>query len=596
MTARERLVGGRYRLAEKIGHGGMGQVWSAYDQQLDRRVAVKLLRTDLALTAGGSETARTELRRRFRRECRVTAGFDHPGLVTVYDAGEDGDDLYRVMQRVPGLSLADLIAEEGPLPVAGAAAVAAQICAALAAVHAVPVVHRDLKPSNVMVRDDGRVVVLDLGIAAVLEPDATRITRTGGMIGSPPYMAPEQALSSTVDPRSDLYALGCMLHEMLSGEAPFHAPTALGVLRRHADDPPVPLRELRPEVPAELETLVLRLLAKQPRDRPADAQEVYRLLLPLLPAASSDPAAALRPYGALPDPARPYRHPFAPQPGARTAGAHAGPHLSAPYPPAVAPVSAAVPPQPVGAPDLAAVCLRVPELLDAGRLSEVIDLAAQVLPAAGAQHGEHAPLVLTLRRLYARTLLVERRYRTALPEWRLLAGVAAAERGPADAEALECRRQAAGCLEELGEGAAALAEYRALLPLYQARLERGADPGPAGAAALAADWDRACELRERIGRLLAADGDTEGARDTLLRLLLDKERGLGTHHPDVVRLRQDLDWLRRDRGPDPAPRHDPRGGSWPAVPPGSGSLPGSLPGPVPGPVPGNPYAAQPRPW
>lgn len=564
MTARERLVGGRYRLAEKIGHGGMGQVWTAYDEQLDRRVAVKLLRTDLALTGGGSEAERGELRKRFRRECRVTAGFDHPGLVTVYDAGEDGDELYLVMQRVPGLSLADLIAEDGPLPVARAVAVAAQICAALAAVHAVPVVHRDLKPSNVMVRDDGRVVVLDLGIAAVLETGATRITRTGGVIGSPPYMAPEQALSTTVDPRSDLYALGCMLHEMVSGEAPFRAPTALGVLQRHADEPPVPLRRLRPDVPAELEALVLDLLAKQPRDRPADAQEVYRRLLPLLPPAEPDAAAALRPYGGLPDPARPYRHPLAPQPP--------GPVRPPSYGPPTA-GSASAPRQ--ATPDLAEACRRVPELLDAGRLSEVIDLAAQVLPAAGEGHGDQAPMVHTLRRVYARTLLVERRYRTALPEWRSLAEAAAARRGPADPEALECRREAARCLEQLGEGAAALAEYRALLPLYEARLHRGGD----------GDWESLFDLRERIGKLLAADGDTRGAREVLLPLLAEKERHHGPHHPEVVQLRVELEWLQRGL-PTPAPadhgaRPDPRSGSWPAVPPG--------------PVPGNPYATEPPP-
>ncbi|WP_377269681.1 protein kinase [Peterkaempfera sp. SMS 1(5)a] len=539
---------------------------TAYDEQLDRRVAVKLLRTDLALAAGdGSETGRSELRRRFRRECRVTAGFDHPGLVTVYDAGEDGEEIYLVMQRVPGLSLADLIAEEGPLPVARAAAVAAQICGALAAVHAVPVVHRDLKPSNVMVREDGRVVVLDLGIAAVLETGATRITRTGGVVGSPPYMAPEQALSTTVDPRSDLYALGCLLHEMVAGEPPFRAPTALGVMQRHADEPPVPLRTLRPDVPAALEDLVLALLAKQPKDRPADAQEVYRRLLPLLPPAESDPAAALRPYGALPDPARPYRHPLAPQPvlPARAPAPGAGP----------VPAAAA---RPAAPPDLAEACRRVPELLDAGRLSEVVDLVAQVLPDARGQHGDQAPMVHTLRRVYARTLLVERRYRTALPEWQSLARSAAAERGPGDPEALECRREAAICLEKLGETAAALAEYRYLLPLFEAGLRQ-----PGGG-----DQDRVFDLRERIGKLLAADGDLRGAQEVLLPLLADKERRYGPHHREAAQLRFELDWLRRG---SPAPGGagsppDPRSGSWAAAPRG--------------PVPGNPYASgtQPSGW
>ncbi|WP_425554940.1 serine/threonine-protein kinase, partial [Kitasatospora putterlickiae] len=313
-----RVIGGRYHLTEKIGHGGMGQVWAGRDERLARPVAVKLLRTDhlLAATGAGPATAAhlgpgDELRHRFLRECRTTAALDHPGLVTVFDAGEDGGELYLVMQRVPGVSLADLIAEDAPFPIERAVSVAAQLCAALAAVHAVPVVHRDLKPSNVMVREDGRTVLLDLGIATAIDPAATRLTLTGVPIGSPTYMAPEQALSAAVDPRSDLYALGCLLHEMLTGEGPFRAPTALGLLRRHVDDPPVPLRDLRPEVPAPLERLVLDLLAKRPQDRPADAQEVYGRLLPLLPAAVPVPQPR---FGPLPDPARPYRHPLQPQP------------------------------------------------------------------------------------------------------------------------------------------------------------------------------------------------------------------------------------------------------------------------------------------
>lgn len=317
-----RVIGGRYHLTEKIGHGGMGQVWAGHDERLARPVAVKLLRTDLLLAAaGGTDPTTTDrlrhgddLRRRFLRECRTTAALDHPGLVTVFDAGEEGGELYLVMQRVPGVSLADLIAEDAPFPVERAVAVAAQLCAALAAVHAVRVVHRDLKPSNVMVREDGRTVLLDLGIATALDPEATRLTLTGVPIGSPSYMAPEQALSAAVDPRSDLYALGCLLHEMLTGEGPFRAPTALGLLRRHVDDPPVPLRDLRPEVPAALERLVLDLLAKRPGDRPADAQEVYGRLLPLLPAAVSVPQPR---FGPLPDPARPYRYPLQPQPRRR---------------------------------------------------------------------------------------------------------------------------------------------------------------------------------------------------------------------------------------------------------------------------------------
>ncbi|MYS07229.1 protein kinase, partial [Streptomyces sp. SID6041] len=298
-----RVIGGRYELATVIGQGGMGQVWTAYDRRLDRRVAVKLLRP-AGLT--GPSTAADELRRRFVRECRVTAHVDHPGLVTVHDAGSEGEDLYLVMRYVEGADLADHLAEHDPYPWEWAVSVAAQLCAVLAAVHAVPIVHRDLKPRNVMVRPDGTVLVLDLGVASVLDSDTTRLTHTGSPIGSPAYMAPEQAMGGAVGPSTDLYALGVLLHELLSGNVPFAGSTALGVLHRHLYEPPVPLRRLRPEVPEPLEALVLRLLAKDPRERPSGAHEVYEDLLPLLPARGA-------PAGPM-DPTRPFLRPYAPWP------------------------------------------------------------------------------------------------------------------------------------------------------------------------------------------------------------------------------------------------------------------------------------------
>ncbi|MFE2415249.1 protein kinase [Kitasatospora sp. NPDC059408] len=528
----DRVIAGRYRLAEKIGHGGMGQVWGGYDERLDRPVAVKLLRTDHLLAAGpapaptGTEQHRhgDELRRRFLRECRVTAALDHPGLVTVFDAGEDEGELYLVMQRVPGVSLADLIAEDAPFPIERAAAVAAQLCAALAAVHAVPVVHRDLKPSNVMVRHDGRTVLLDLGIATALDPGATRLTLTGVPIGSPSYMAPEQALATTTDPRSDLYALGCLLHEMLAGEEPFRAPTALGVLRRHVDEPPVPLRDLRPDVPQPLERLVLDLLAKQPADRPADARQVYGRLLPLLPA----PEVAAQPrYAPLPDPTRPYRFPHQPQPPA-AGPVQQRPASATPPPPAVPPVVPFVPAVP-SAPDLGAECGRLSDLVDAGRHTEVLGLAARLLPRAEAELGDGAPLVRTIRTIYARTLLQEGHHAQALPEYRRLA--ATAEGGPFGPQALDHRYRAAICLDHLGQGAEAMAEYQSLLATA------AHDPDP----------ERAFDLRERIGLRLAAAGDAENAWQWLLQLLFERERREGPHHPAVRRLRHSLNTLQPHR-------------------------------------------------
>ncbi|MFJ8668309.1 protein kinase [Streptomyces sp. NPDC093600] len=492
-----RVIGGRYELSAMIGQGGMGQVWTAYDGRLDRRVAVKLLRPDHMAAA----TAADEMRRRFVRECRVTAQVDHPGLVTVHDAGGDGDDLYLVMQYVEGADLADHLAEHDPYPWPWAVSVAAQLCAVLAAVHAVPIVHRDLKPRNVMVRPDGSVTVLDLGVASVLDTDTTRLTHTGSPIGSPAYMAPEQAMGGAVGPYTDLYALGVLLHELLSGNVPFAGSTALGVLHRHLYEPPVPVRRLRPEVPEALEALVLRLLAKDPQHRPSGAHEVYEALLPLLPARGA-------PAGPL-DPTRPFLRPHAPWPD----------RASAPPPPPAPPVG-----PPVSRPDVAAAVDEVKRLLGEGSITQAVDILGGILPAAAAEHGEHSPVVRILRKQYATTLMDDGQYRRALPELRRLAEDRTAEAGPADPQTLQFRYDAAQCLEQLGETAEALAEYRALLPY----VDNGADPA------------RAFDIRRRIGNLLLATGDHTAAHQHLRALLYDTERVYGPYHALPTDLRRAL--------------------------------------------------------
>ncbi|MFF5714916.1 protein kinase [Streptomyces sp. NPDC012756] len=516
-----RVIGGRYELSTVIGQGGMGQVWTAYDGRLDRRVAVKLLRP---ATMTGPATAADELRRRFVRECRVTAQVDHPGLVTVHDAGSDGDDLYLVMQYVQGADLADHLAEHDPYPWEWAVSVAAQLCAVLAAVHAVPIVHRDLKPRNVMIRPDGTVLVLDLGVASVLDTDTTRLTQTGSPIGSPAYMAPEQAMGGAVGPSTDLYALGVLLHELLSGNVPFAGSTALGVLHRHLYEPPAPLRRLRPEVPEALEALVLRLLAKDPQARPSGAHEVYEQLLPLLPARGA-------PAGPM-DPTRPFLRPHAPwpdRPSVRTA--------TVPVPPVpVAPPRAQPDPRtdprvygsaaPVR-PDVAAAVEEVKRLLGEGSLTQAVDMLGSILPAAAAEHGEGSPVVRILRKQYASTLMDDGQYRRALPELRRLAEERGAEAGPADPQFLQFRYDAALCLEQLGETAAALAEFRAVLPYYER------------------DSARAFDIRQRMGLLLLATGEHTAGQEELQRLLFDAERAYGPYHPLPVDLRRALDHQRR---------------------------------------------------
>ncbi|EDY51774.1 serine/threonine protein kinase [Streptomyces clavuligerus] len=498
----------------------MGQVWTGYDGRLDRRVAVKLLRPDRMAAGTGAD----EMRRRFIRECRVTAQVCHPGLVTVHDAGSDGDDLYLVMQYVEGADLADHLAEHEPYPWPWAVSVAAQLCAVLAAVHAVPIVHRDLKPRNVMVKPDGTITVLDLGVASVIDRDTTRLTHTGSPIGSPAYMAPEQAMGGAVGPYTDLYALGVLLHELLSGSVPFAGSTALGVLHRHLYEPPVPVRRARPGIPEALETLVLRLLAKDPQHRPSGAPEVYEALAPLLPTRGApvgdprDPRDPGVPPGRPLDPARPFLRPFAPWPDRAPATATAP----------VRPVPAEQPP-PVPRLDVAAAVDEVKRLLGEGGITQAVDLLGGILPAAAAEHGESSPVVRILRKQYASTLMDDGQYRRALPELRRLAEERAAEAGAADPQTLQFRYDAAHCLEQLGQPAAALAEYRALLPFHQ----NGSDPA------------RAFDIRHRIGNLLLALGDHTGGRSQLQSLLYDAERGYGPYHPLAGELRRALDHQQR---------------------------------------------------
>ncbi|WP_049574338.1 serine/threonine-protein kinase [Streptomyces sp. SBT349] len=411
-----RLLAGRYELAEPLGKGGMGEVWAGNDLALGgRRIAVKLLHADRLASLSGT-TDPEELRRRFLRECRVTARIDHPGLVAVHDAGQEGEELFLVMQIVEGCDLGDHLAEHDPYPWPWAVAVLAQLCSALAAVHAVRIVHRDLKPGNVMIRPDGRVTILDLGIAAVRgDGEDTRLTRTGTLLGTPVYMAPEQAVGDPpVGPAADLYALGAIGYELLTARAPFTAPNAAGLLYKKLHENPVPLHTLRPDAPQQLAALIHRLLSRAPKDRPADAHQLFEALTPLLP---TGPAGASAPM----DPTRPLRHPMAPWPPARPAE-----------------------------PDLAAALQEVKHLLALGQYPQVADLLSRTLPLASARYGEASPIVRSLRKQYAATLMDIGHYPQALPEIQRLAHEFTLERGPYDAVVLQLRADEQLCLRQLG--------------------------------------------------------------------------------------------------------------------------------------------------
>ncbi|THC47312.1 serine/threonine-protein kinase [Streptomyces sp. A1499] len=300
------VIAKRYRIKREIGSGGMGVVWLAHDEHLGRDVALKTMNTPPGLT----QDQRARDAERFRREARAAARLDHTGIATVYDLGEERGTRFLVMQYVTGVDLEDRIAEQERLSIEEAASVGVQIASVLGSVHARNVVHRDLKGRNVIIRTDGVVKVLDFGVAAFLEPDTAKLTTTGERPGSLECMAPEQILGKLVDHRTDLYALGCLLHKMLTGEPVFEHRSELMLPGLILDHPPIPLRDLRPDAPSDLESLVTELLAKAPNDRPAHAGEVWRRLASWLPE-RGDPAAALTPWAEV-DPLRPFRHPMGP--------------------------------------------------------------------------------------------------------------------------------------------------------------------------------------------------------------------------------------------------------------------------------------------
>ncbi len=458
-----------------------------------------------------------------------------------------------------------------------------------------------------MIRPDGSVVILDLGIASALDTDTTRLTHTGSPIGSPAYMAPEQAMGGAVGPHTDLYALGVLLHELLSGEVPFAGSTALGVLHRHLHEEPVPVRPCAPTSPRPSKPSSSAFSARTPRPAPPTPRRSTRPWPPCSPQPPSAPRPPQSPPTPLApmDPTRPFRRPHAPWPvrssgspaptptalstprvpeplvpagagsagaaslGAGSAGAaHPGagpvaasansasparpfadPRTSHPaaWPSTPAPRTSSLSPSPspspspsvsacpsASGPDVAAAVDEVKSLLDQGRITRAVDILGGILPAAAERHGADSPVVRTLRKQYAATLMDDGQYRRALPELRLLAEEFAEESGAgATRQALQFHYEAAQCLEQLGEVAQALEEYRALLPYF----EHYAD-----------DPVRPLEIRRSIGHLLLAQGERPAAQESLSRLLYDAERLHGPHHPFPEELRRTLYWLSQVQG------------------------------------------------
>ena len=257
-------LNGRYRLEERIAAGGMSTVYRALDETLERQVAVKLMHREVA---GDSDHLE-----RFRREARAVAQLSHPQIVSVIDAGEDDGRPYIVLEYVAGETLKHRIRREGQMPIPEAVAYAIEIARGLEAAHAHHIVHRDVKPQNVLIDDEGTAKVTDFGIARTLEEEG--LTADGRVLGTTDYVSPEQALGQHVTGQSDLYSLGVVLYEMLTGEVPFHGDNQVAVAMKHVREELPDVRVLRPEVSAALAAVVDTATAKHPVERYADDAEM----------------------------------------------------------------------------------------------------------------------------------------------------------------------------------------------------------------------------------------------------------------------------------------------------------------------------------
>jgi serine/threonine-protein kinase len=257
------LFDGRYRIQRKLGAGGMADVYLAEDQELGRRVAIKIL--------DGRHAQDAQFIERFRREAKNAAALNHPNIVSIYDRGEAEDTYYIAMEFLDGRTLKELIVGHGAAPVRVAIEYARQILSALRFAHRHGIVHRDIKPHNVLVDGEGRVKVTDFGIARA---GASQMTETGSIVGTAQYLSPEQAKGGEVDQRSDLYSLGVVLYELLTGRTPFEGDTPVEIAMKHLSTAPKPPSELRKDIPPELDMVVLRALAKDPNERYQSADEM----------------------------------------------------------------------------------------------------------------------------------------------------------------------------------------------------------------------------------------------------------------------------------------------------------------------------------
>jgi eukaryotic-like serine/threonine-protein kinase len=269
-AATQRVLSGRYELSHLIARGGMAEVWQARDRLLDRPVALKILFPELSVDRSFVE--------RFRREAQAAANLSHPNIVPVFDWGEDAGTYYIVMEFVDGRTLSSIMRSAGELHPDRAAEIAADVAAALSYAHRHGVIHRDVKPGNVLITEDSVIKVTDFGIARALNTEES-LTQTGAVMGTATYFSPEQAEGLGVDARSDIYSLGVVLFEMVTGRPPFLGETPVAVASKHVREHPPTPSEINPSVPPDLEAIILKCMAKSPEHRYASGEELRADLL-----------------------------------------------------------------------------------------------------------------------------------------------------------------------------------------------------------------------------------------------------------------------------------------------------------------------------
>ncbi len=257
------MFGRSYRVTEKIGSGGMADVYKAVDETLGRTVAVKVLHERFAEDP--------DFVQRFRHEASAAANLSHPSIVNIYDYGVEGGVYYIVMELVRGTDLKRVVTERGPLDPVDVARYGAQVCSALSVAHGYGIIHRDIKPQNIVLMPEGAVKVMDFGIARAVDSDATQ---TGSVLGTAQYVSPEQAQGRKLGPESDLYSLGVVLYELATGRPPFEGDTPVAVALKQVNDAPVPPRQIDPQIPPALEAVILKAMRKDPRERYHSAEEM----------------------------------------------------------------------------------------------------------------------------------------------------------------------------------------------------------------------------------------------------------------------------------------------------------------------------------